>query len=198
MLSFLFAPGAGAPSSSAWMQRFKQSLEEIAPTRCFDYPYQVRGRRLPDPLPLLIDAHRLALAEVPNPEHCILVGKSMGSRVGCHVAQRTPVKGLVCFGYPLLGQGKRPKLRDEVLLELQTPILFVQGSKDPLCPLPLLESVRQRMACPTHLYIVAEADHSLKVTTPKLRRQQTSQAQVENQITSAIRAFCRELPSAHC
>jgi len=56
----------------------------------------------------------------------VLVGKSMGSRVGCHVAVAQPglVDAVVCLGYPLVGQnGKR---RDQVLLQLTTPTLLVQ------------------------------------------------------------------------
>jgi predicted alpha/beta-hydrolase family hydrolase len=192
MLHFLFAPGAGAPSSSEWMQRFAQSLEQIATTRCFDYPYQVAGKRLPDPLPRLIQAHATALSETPHPEQCVLIGKSMGARIGCHVALQASVRGLVCFGYPLLGQGKQPKLRDEVLRKLQTPVMFVQGTKDPLCPLPLLESVRQQMTCPSELYVVQDADHSLKVSAAELRRSGTTQPQIEAQIFQEVRRFCAQ------
>ena len=70
----------------------------------------------------------------------------MGGRVGCHVALVDPVQAVICFGYPLCGAGDRTKLRDQVLLELKVPILFVQGTRDPLCPLELLEDVRKRMA----------------------------------------------------
>jgi uncharacterized protein len=56
--AFLFAPGAGAPSSSDWMLRFSQGLAKLAPTQSMDYPYQQAGSRRPDPLPKLIEAHR--------------------------------------------------------------------------------------------------------------------------------------------
>ena len=52
------------------------------------------------------------------------------------------VKGLICLGYPLCAMGDRTKVRDGVLRALGTPILFVQGTRDALCPLDLLESVR--------------------------------------------------------
>ncbi len=74
----------------------------------------------------------------------VLAGKSMGSRMGCHVSLEEPVVCLVCFGYPLRAAGSG-KLRDAVLLELSTPILFVQGTRDELCPLDDLEKVRARM-----------------------------------------------------
>ncbi|HEX3230514.1 MAG TPA: alpha/beta family hydrolase, partial [Pyrinomonadaceae bacterium] len=84
----LFAPGAGAPSSHLWMQDWKKRLSEIGAVETFDYDYMRQGRRRPDPLPRLIAAHRIALNRARDrhrPESMILVGKSMGGRVGCHV-----------------------------------------------------------------------------------------------------------------
>ena len=120
---FLFVPGAGAPSSHPWMQHWKQRLSTIGDVELFDYPYMREGRRRPDPLPLLIAAHRDALVEARRGRTAILIGKSMGGRIGCHVSLEEKVEGVVCFGYPLCGGGDRAKLRDKVLRALQTPIL---------------------------------------------------------------------------
>src|SRR5580704_5432719 len=144
--AFLLAPGAGAPSSHARMRTFARMLGTIGLVEAFDYPYAKEGRRRPDPLPKLIAAHRAAVAAV-RARHdgpIVLAGKSMGGRVGCHVALVEPVAAVICFGYPLCGAGDRSKLRDQVLLELRTPEMFVQGTRDPLCPLELLEGVRKR------------------------------------------------------
>src|SRR6266705_6240286 len=144
----LFAPGAGAPSLHPWMQDWKKRLSEIGAVETFDYDYMREGRRRPDPLPRLIAAHRKALnraRERHRPESTILIGKSMGGRVGCHLSLEENVDGLVCLGYPLCAMGDRTKLRDEILRVLNTPVLFVQGTRDPLCPLNLLEQVRAEM-----------------------------------------------------
>jgi predicted alpha/beta-hydrolase family hydrolase len=61
---------------------------------------------------------------------------------------------LVCLGYPLCAMGNRTKLRNEVLRALTTPNLFVQGTRDALCPLDLLEHVRGEMKAPNFLYVV--------------------------------------------
>jgi predicted alpha/beta-hydrolase family hydrolase len=85
---FLFAPGAGAPSSHPWMQCWKERLSQIGDAKTFDYDYMREGRKRPDHLPQLIAAHRAALAEV-HPKTAgpiFLIGKSMGGRIGCHVA----------------------------------------------------------------------------------------------------------------
>src|SRR3954453_17509135 len=126
---FLFAPGAGAPSSHPWMQKWKQQLESLGRVALFDYDYTREGRKRPDFLPQLIEAHQKALAENRETDSpVILIGKSMGGRVGCHVSLVEAVDGVVCLGYPLCGGGDPNKLRDKVLRELTTPTLFVQGN----------------------------------------------------------------------
>src|SRR5262249_28166478 len=49
----LFAPGAGAPSSSPWMARWAERLAAHGRVATFDYPYMLAGRRMPDKLPVL-------------------------------------------------------------------------------------------------------------------------------------------------
>ena len=63
---FLFAPGAGAPSSHPWMQRWRERLQEIGEVETFDYPYMREGRKRPDRLPQLIAAQREALVQFVN------------------------------------------------------------------------------------------------------------------------------------
>ena len=46
-------------------------------------------------------------------------------------------------------------IEDEVLLALPTPILFVQGTRDPLGPLDLLEAVRSKMTAPNLMACVS-------------------------------------------
>src|SRR5712692_5436498 len=190
---FLFAPGAGAPSSHPWMQRWKKHLQEVGDVETFDYPYMLQNRKRPDPLPQLIAAHRQALAEALAKTGAtapiILIGKSMGGRVGCHVAIEEKVDGLICLGYPLCAMGDRTKLRDEVLRALATPILFVQGTRDPLCPLDLLESVRQEMKAPNFLCVVEGGDHSLRATKSQLKATSKTQDDVDQSIFQSIADF---------
>jgi hypothetical protein len=115
----------------------------------------------------------------------------MGGRIGCHVALQADVAGLVCFGYPLRGQNG--KLRDEVLLALRTPVLFVQGTRDALCKLDELESVRKRMTAPNELFVVQDGDHSLEATKTSLKARRTTQAEVELAVLSAVQRFCAAL-----
>lgn len=159
-----------------------------------DYPYMRAGRRSPDPLPRLIEAHKDALrrARAGHPGPVVLVGKSMGGRVGCHVALGEPVSCVVCLGYPLKGAGKGAVLRDAVLLSIRVPVLFVQGTRDPLCPLDLLEGVRRQMTAPNELEIVADGNHSLEVTRTALKARGETQADVDAKALVAVRTFVNE------
>lgn len=194
---FLFAAGAGAPSSHPWMQHWKERLQKIGDVEVFDYAYMLEGRKRPDPLPKLIAAHRKALSrarERHQIESTILIGKSMGGRIGCHVSLEEKVDGLVCLGYPLCAMGNRTKLRDEVLRALTTPILFVQGTRDSLCPLDLLKLVRADMKAPNFLHVVEGGDHSLRVPKRQLRGSGQTQDDLDQQALKAIVGFVDQLP----
>src|SRR6266511_4241867 len=188
----LLAPGAGAPSTSPWMAAWAERLGTLGDVIRFDYPYMRAGRRSPDRLPVLLEAHRgaLATARAGRRGPVVLAGKSMGARVGCHLTLEEAVDALVCLGYPL--RGARGELRSEVLIALRPPILFVQGTRDPLCPLEALEDVRRRMKAPSTLYQVEGGNHSLELGTRALRAAGETQADVDARALGAIAAFLRE------
>jgi len=197
----LFAPGAGAPSSHPWMQNWKRRLSEIGEVETFDYDYMRAGRKRPDRLPQLIAAHWAALGtfvdresksvnrEEPSTPRLFLVGKSMGGRIGCHVSLEEKVDGLVCLGYPLCAMGDRTKLRDEVLRALTSPILFVQGTRDALCPLDLLERVRAEMKAGNFLHVVEGGDHSLRVPKRQLQATGETQEEVDQRAFGTVAGF---------
>src|SRR5438128_1537162 len=192
----LFAPGAGAPSSHPWMQNWKVRLSEIGDVETFDYDYMREGRKRPDPLPKLIAAHRKALSQARErllAGSTIMIGKSMGGRIGCHVSLEEKVDALVCLGYPLCAMGDRTKLRDEVLRALNTPILFVQGTRDSLCPLDLLDCVRTEMKTQNILHVVEGGDHSLRVPKRQLQASGETQTDIDQQILQTIADFVRQL-----
>ncbi|HEU4384731.1 MAG TPA: alpha/beta family hydrolase [Anaeromyxobacteraceae bacterium] len=186
----LFAPGAGQPSTSPWMRSWARRLETLGQVFTFDYPYMLAGRRRPDRSPVLLEAHRTALsaARAGREGPVVLAGKSMGARMSCHLAAGEPaVRALVCLGYPLVGQGG--EVREQVLLGLSTPVLFVQGTRDPLCPLDRLEDVRRRMTAPSDLHAVVGGNHSLLVTRGRLAAAAETQEQVNARALAAIRSF---------
>jgi predicted alpha/beta-hydrolase family hydrolase len=180
------------------MQNWKERLSEMGHVETFDYDYMREGRKRPDPLPKLIAVHREALVkarEKHRSARTFLIGKSMGGRVGCHLSLEEKVDGLVCLGYPLCAMGDRTKLRDEVLRALATPILFVQGARDSLCPLDLLERVRATMKAPNFLHIVGGGDHLLRVPKRQLQlKSETREDDVDRKILDAIAGFVDQLP----
>jgi predicted alpha/beta-hydrolase family hydrolase len=172
------------------MQLWRQRLESIGDVALFDYDYMRAGRKRPDRLPELIAAHRAALVQARSQrKRTFLAGKSMGSRIGCHLSLEEKVDGLICFGYPLCGAGDRTKLRDKVLREISTPILFVQGTRDPLCPLDLLEKVRAEMTAPHRLHLVEGGDHSLRVLKRQLQAAGETQEDVDQRVLRAVTDF---------
>ena len=173
------------------MKRWALLLGEIGRVDSFDYPYMKHGRKLPDRHDTLLAAHREARkkARGRSRRRLILVGKSMGGRIGCHLALEQPVSALVCLGYPLVSPGKKRVLRDEVLKQLRTPVLFVQGTRDRLCPLDLLAKVRRQMSAPNQLHVVDTGDHSLLATKTWLKEHHATQDDVDQETCAAIAAF---------
>ena len=119
----------------------------------------------------------------------------MGGRVGCHLALEESVGGVVCLGYPLQS-GSSGAMRDEVLLALRTPILFVQGSRDALCPLDKLAAVRARMTAPSTLLVVEGGNHSLEVSAGARKASGGTQADSDARLLEAIRTFVGSAPAA--
>jgi predicted alpha/beta-hydrolase family hydrolase len=189
---FLLAHSAGAPSSHPLLKAWAARLGTLGVVETFDYPYMQNKRRAPDPQPVLVRAHLAAIEQAcaRHPDHeLVLIGKSMGGRIGCHAALERPVSKLVCLGYPLVAPGNSEKIRDQVLLELETPILFVQGTRDPLCPLELLTQVRDKMRARNTLFVVDAGDHSLQVTKNHLKASGETQADVDQRILHVISHF---------
>ncbi|GMN31631.1 hypothetical protein TIFTF001_003335 [Ficus carica] len=192
----VFAHGAGAPSSSDWMIRWKDMMGKAlhaVEVVTFDYPYMSGGkRRAPPKAEKLVDFHadvvKEAVAKYPG-HPLILAGKSMGSRVSCMVACKEDIcaSAIVCLGYPLKGMGGA--VRDEILLQLTVPIMFVQGNKDALCPLDKLESTRKKMKSVSDLYVIDGGDHSFKIGKKHLQANGSTQDQAEDLAVQAIATF---------
>jgi uncharacterized protein len=104
------------------------------------------------------------------------------------------IAGLVCLGYPLQS-GATGAMRDEVLVALRTPVLFVQGTRDPLCPLDKLAAVRPRMTAPNHLFVVEGGDHSLEVSAQQRKAAGETQADSDVRVLAAIAGFIAAISS---
>ncbi|XP_022721214.1 KAT8 regulatory NSL complex subunit 3 isoform X2 [Durio zibethinus] len=170
----VFAHGAGAPSSSDWMIRWREMLKKAlnaVEVVTFDYPYISGGKRkAPPKAEKLIDFHsdivKNAVSKYPG-HPLVLAGKSMGSRISCMVAGREDIAAslIVCLGYPL------------------------KGTKDSLCPLEKLEAVRKKMKAMTGLHEIDGGDHSLKISKRHLQTKGLTQDEAEDAAVQAIASF---------
>ncbi len=134
------------------------------PVLTFNYPYMEAGKKAPNRPPILLAAHAAAAAKLKERVgRIVLAGKSMGGRMGSHLAaEGESVAGVVFYGYPLVGIGKGEPRDVSHLKEVGAPMLFVQGTRDRLAPLDLITPVVERLP-KTSLHIVEDGDHSYKV-----------------------------------
>ena len=161
----VLAHGAGAPMDSAFMERMAVGLAGIGLRVVrFEFPYMVKyrkdgKRRLPDKLHVLAEAYRSVLSDLKK-NKLILGGKSMGGRIASMVADQVGVAGVVCLGYPFHPPGKPEKVRMEHLRVLRTPMLILQGDRDPFGYKE--EIARYNLETPITLHYLPDGDHDLK------------------------------------
>ncbi|MDO8147193.1 dienelactone hydrolase [Isoptericola sp. b515] len=136
----LLTPGAGADREHPTLRAVEDRLaahDPPLPVERVDFPYRTAGKRAPDRPPVAI-AHVRAETEalaarlgVPT-DRLLLGGRSYGGRMcSMAVAEGLPAAGLVLLSYPLHPPGKPDKLRTEHFGELDLPVLFVSGDRDP-------------------------------------------------------------------
>ena len=167
---YVFAHGAGAGMTHPFMETFAAGLGErgVASLR-YQFPYMEKGSRRPDPPPIAHAAVRAAVAEAGRA--CpglplIAGGKSFGGRMTSQAQATTPlagVRGLAFVGFPLHPAGKPSNDRAKHLAQVKVPMLFLQGTRDTLAELALLEPVVAGLGPLASLHIVSEADHSFHV-----------------------------------
>lgn len=165
---FVFAHGAGAGMHHTFMVRLSLALAEqgIATLR-YNFPYMEKGSKRPDPPALAVKAVNSAIAKAHTlyPSIPLLAGgKSFGGRMTSHALAQTPdpsVAGLVFTGFPLHPPGKPGTDRATHLAAVSIPMLFLQGTRDALANMTLMEEVCGSLPTAT-LRKFEGADHSFK------------------------------------
>ena len=167
---YVFAHGAGAGMAHASMETIAAGLAErdIATLR-YQFPYMEKGSKRPDAPAVAHAAVRAAVAEAAR---CcsglplIAGGKSFGGRMTSQaqaIRALPGVRGLAFFAFPLHPAGKPSSDRAKHLTAVDIPMLFLQGTRDALAELSLLEPVVKKLGKPATLHLVKEADHSFHV-----------------------------------
>jgi uncharacterized protein len=167
---FVFAHGAGAGMTHDFMERVSTGLfaRDIATLR-YQFPYMEKRSKRPDRPPIAHATVRAAVGEAARrcPGLALIAGgKSFGGRMTAQaqaLAPLTGVRGLAFLGFPLHPTGKPSDARAKHLTEVHVPMLFLQGSRDKLAELTLLEPAIARLGASASLHVVHEADHSFHV-----------------------------------
>ena len=166
--TLVLAHGAGVGMDHPFLVGFCRAMAEhrVATLR-FNFPYMERGRRSPDPEPVLRAAWLAAFAEGHRRSAGVPVfagGKSLGGRVASMVvADGMQAAGLVFLGYPLHPPGKPERIRDEHLCRVEVPMLFLQGTVDPFADPAHLGPVLARLGDRAVHVGIEGGDHSFRV-----------------------------------
>jgi predicted alpha/beta-hydrolase family hydrolase len=163
----VLAHGAGAGMRHHFLEDVADKLADLAiATFRYQFPYVEKGLKRPDHETLLTATVRAAVAtaRAQSPDLALFAGgKSMGGRMTSIAAAQEPlegVRGLIFFGFPLHAAGRPGAERGKHLFKIKTPMLFLQGSRDTLADLRLLEPVCKGLGKKAELYVVEGGDHS--------------------------------------
>ena len=197
----LLAHGAGAGMEHAFMESITAALFEVdIATFRYQFPYRERGKRFPDAQRTLLATVESAVAAASEaaPELRLLAGgKSMGGRMTSLLAAQSGlprVQGLVFLGFPLHAPGRGDIRRAGHLPQIEMPMLFLQGSRDRLADLTLLEPICEQLGDRATLHVVESADHSFHVP----RKSGKTDPEILEQLASAIAAWTAALlPPGH-
>ena len=166
----VLAHGAGAGMTHPFLSAVAAGLEErrIA-TLLYQFPYMERGSKRPDPPRVVQAAVRAAVDAAGRAAPGLALfagGKSFGGRMTSQAQAESPlpgVRGLVFLGFPLHPPGRPLDERGAHLLDVQVPMLFVQGARDDFASLPLLRPLVDRLGARATLDLIPDADHSFRV-----------------------------------
>jgi uncharacterized protein len=189
---YVFAHGAGAGMTHASMETIATGLGErgIATLR-YQFPYMEKASKRPDPPPIAHAAVRAAVAQAMQscPDLPIVAGgKSFGGRMTSQAQAIAPlagVGGLAFLAFPLHPAGKPSSDRARHLSDVKIPMLFLQGTRDALAELNLLEPLVKSLGSLATLHLVKEADHSFHV----LARSGRNDREVTTEVLDAFAAW---------
>ncbi|WP_339058735.1 alpha/beta fold hydrolase [Aeromonas jandaei] len=135
----LLAHGAGAGMEHIFLAELSRLLAgpDIEVVR-FNFPYMSKRaldgkRRPPDRQPVLLAHWREMVREFAHPR-LFLAGKSMGGRMAAEISDEIYCEmnaaGLLILGYPFHPPARPDRWRGEVLKQIKTPTLLLQGERD--------------------------------------------------------------------
>lgn len=188
----VLAHGAGAGMTHPFLAALADQLSRrsVATLR-YQFPYMENASKRPDPPRVAHAAVRAAAVEARRrlPGVALFAGgKSFGGRMTSQAQAQEPlpgVRGLVFVGFPLHPPRQPSTERAEHLDAVAVPMLFLQGTRDELAELPLVESVTARLGARATLRVFDDADHAFHVR----KRSGRDDAQVVAELAQAIADF---------
>ncbi len=166
----VLAHGAGAGMTHPFLVAIADGLQRrgVATLR-YQFPYMEKGSRRPDGPAVAHATVRAAVTEARRHATGLPLfpgGRSFGGRMTSQTQALEPlldVSGLIFFAFPLHLAGKPSVTRADHLADIGIPMLFLQGSKDTLAQLDLLQQVVAGLGKRATLDLIADADHAFHV-----------------------------------
>lgn len=195
---YVLAHGAGAGMAHSFMAAIANELAAVGVgTLRYQFPYFEQGKKRTDPPPVCHATVRAAVDEAARraPKLKLIAGgKSFGGRMTSQAQALTPlpnVAGLAFVGFPLHLAKKPATERAKHLTDVKIPTLFLQGTRDELADLTLLEPVVASMGKRATLKIIDGADHAFHV----LARSGRKDADVLRELAQSIADWAAALPN---
>lgn len=193
---YVFAHGAGAGMAHPFMAAVALGLATrgIATLR-YQFAYMERGSKRTDTPRVAHAAVRAAVEEAARLAPGLPLfagGKSFGGRMTSQAQAETPmpgIRGLVFLGFPLHPAGKPSDERAAHLFDVTVPMLFLQGTRDDLATLDLLQPLVKRLGKRATLQLFQDADHSFHVPARSGRKDAEVMEEVRDALASWIDAL---------
>lgn len=163
----VLAHGAGAGMRHSFMAAVAEGMarRDVTVLR-YQFPYMEAGSKRVDSPPVAHAAVRAAVDAAAGSLPLFAGGKSFGARMTSQAQALDPlpaVRGLLFFGFPLHPAGKPSVDRARHLADLQIPMLFLQGRRDALAEIGLVETTVKGLGEAATLVTIPDADHSFHV-----------------------------------
>jgi len=194
----LLAHGAGASMDSPAMNTLVAALTGAGLRIArFEFAYMAArrtGQRKPPPkAEMLIPEFGEAVRNLDWTGRLIIGGKSMGGRVASMIADdlhaADMIAGLLCLGYPFHPPGKPGQLRTGHLVDLATPALICQGTRDPFGTRN--DVVAYSLSPQIEMLWIEDGDHDLR---PRKAVAGVSFEQSITEMAAKVRAWVDRIP----
>ena len=188
-ITFLLAHGAGAGMDSPFLESIATLVAEqgIRVIR-FEFPYMQEARkqgkkRPPNSMIILREAFIKEIAQIST--KVVIGGKSMGGRVASMICEESEAIACIALGYPFHPPGRLDSLRVSHLLEIQKPMLIVQGTRDPFGTKE--EGLEKYMAQNTRLHWLEDGEHSF---VPRKQSGRRWEQNIQETAQEIVRFIC--------